>query len=134
MAEQAVNSIYALLQRPEILCDNIIKNLTRRAFSPKKSANKSQPRPKSQDPDAMAEDNQAEEANRTATQGGDDGEDKDVAEKLANRAPASKDTKELRTYRGKGAKHILRRNESNGENSQSRFEIAFLGCLSNMTR
>ncbi|KAK7694121.1 hypothetical protein QCA50_003697 [Cerrena zonata] len=135
MAEQAVNTIYALAQRPDILCDNIIKNLTRRAFSPKKSANKSQPRPNSQDPDAMAEDNEAEEANRTATQGGDDGEDKDVgdafelsqllfivghvaikhivylelverewkrqkhereqAEKLANRAPASKDTEEL---------------------------------------
>lgn len=32
MAEQAINTIYALGEHPDALCDTMIKNLTRRAF------------------------------------------------------------------------------------------------------
>lgn len=35
MAEQAINTIYALGEHPDALCNNLIKNLTRRAFEPK---------------------------------------------------------------------------------------------------
>lgn len=35
MAEQAINTVYALAERPDIFCDNLIKNLTRRVFGPK---------------------------------------------------------------------------------------------------
>ena len=76
MAEQAINTIYALAQRPDILCDNIIKNLTRRAFAPKKPAT---PPVATQDPDAMVEDDDTEEANRTTTQT-EAAEEKDVGD------------------------------------------------------
>lgn len=33
MAEQAINTIYALGEHPDQLCNNLIKNLTRRAFA-----------------------------------------------------------------------------------------------------
>lgn len=33
MAEQAINTIYALGEHPDTLCNNAIKNLTRRVFS-----------------------------------------------------------------------------------------------------
>lgn len=35
MAEQAINTVYALAERPDIFCDKLIKNLVRRAFGPK---------------------------------------------------------------------------------------------------
>ena len=35
MAEQAINTVYALGERPDVLCTSLIKNLTRRAFSSK---------------------------------------------------------------------------------------------------
>ena len=76
MAEQAINTIYALAQRPDILCDNIIKNLTRRAFAPKKPTT---PPVAKQDPDAMVEDDDTEEANRTTTQT-EAAEEKDVGD------------------------------------------------------
>ena len=53
MAEQAINTIYALGERPDIVCDKIIRNLTRRAFASQPRA-KTPPPPK--DPDAMDED------------------------------------------------------------------------------
>lgn len=33
LAEQAINTVYALGERPDLLCDALIKNLTRRAFT-----------------------------------------------------------------------------------------------------
>ncbi|KZT06979.1 uncharacterized protein LAESUDRAFT_652146 [Laetiporus sulphureus 93-53] len=52
MAEQAINTIYALCERPDIICDRLIKNLTRRAFAPPSRAKT----PQTPDPDAMDED------------------------------------------------------------------------------
>lgn len=57
MAEQAINTIYALGDHPDELCNEIIKNLTRRAFT-----RKPQPPPSDapvnevRDPDVMDED------------------------------------------------------------------------------
>lgn len=53
MAEQAINTIYALGERPDVVCDKIIRNLTRRAFASQPRA-KTPPPPKN--PDAMDED------------------------------------------------------------------------------
>lgn len=52
MAEQAINTIYALGERPDIVCDKIIRNLTRRAFAPQTRAKTPPPK----DPDAMDKD------------------------------------------------------------------------------
>ncbi|KAF8591370.1 hypothetical protein K439DRAFT_1327448 [Ramaria rubella] len=49
MAEQAINTIYLLGEHPDQLCNELIKNLTRRAFGRQLSAAK-------QEPDAMDED------------------------------------------------------------------------------
>lgn len=55
MAEQAINTIYALGDHPDVLCDTIIKNLTRRAFGglPPGAATNASVKP---DPNAMEED------------------------------------------------------------------------------
>lgn len=57
MAEQSVNTIYALGEHPDALCNTIIKNLTRRAFAPKK---KKTPVPE-KEPEAMEEDQPPDE-------------------------------------------------------------------------
>ncbi|KAI0038666.1 hypothetical protein FA95DRAFT_1567609 [Auriscalpium vulgare] len=52
MAEQAINTVYALGDHPDVLSDSLIKNLTRRAFRRRsKAADAPQ-----KDPDAMDED------------------------------------------------------------------------------
>ncbi|KAF8644919.1 hypothetical protein AX16_008201 [Volvariella volvacea WC 439] len=61
MAEQAINTIYALGEHPDILCNEIIKKFTLRVFSRSQSQSQSQPQeenaaPKEADPDAMDED------------------------------------------------------------------------------
>ncbi|KAG6897024.1 hypothetical protein C0992_004552 [Termitomyces sp. T32_za158] len=48
LAEQAINTIYALGEHPDVLCNEIIKNLTRRAFNQDrkpKTSTESQPSP-----------------------------------------------------------------------------------------
>ena len=50
MAEQAINTIYALGEHPDVLCNDLIKSLTRRVFGPRE-ANKQ--RERSTSPDAM---------------------------------------------------------------------------------
>jgi hypothetical protein len=49
MAEQAINTIYALGEHPDALCNTITKNLTQRAFTPRSKT-------AAADPDAMDED------------------------------------------------------------------------------
>ncbi|KAH0581355.1 hypothetical protein H2248_012446 [Termitomyces sp. 'cryptogamus'] len=61
LAEQAINAIYALGEHPDVLCNEIIKSLTRRAFNqdrkPKTASAESQPsQPTEKDSDAMDED------------------------------------------------------------------------------
>ena len=66
MAEQAINTIYLLGEHPDHLCNELIKNFTRRAFS-RQSRLSSQP-----NPDAMDEDLHQDEssvAKPTASQG-----------------------------------------------------------------
>ncbi|KAG6819862.1 hypothetical protein H0H93_007948, partial [Arthromyces matolae] len=58
LAEQAINAIYALGEHPDILCNEIIKNLTRRAFNQDRKPKinpESQPEPEAMDED-QAED------------------------------------------------------------------------------
>ena len=52
MAEQAINTIYALGEHPDVLCNNLIKNLTRRAFAKRPSSTVEKPN----DENAMDED------------------------------------------------------------------------------
>ncbi|KAI0628114.1 non-SMC mitotic condensation complex subunit 1-domain-containing protein [Trametes polyzona] len=63
MAEQAINTVYALGERPDVLCGALIKNLARRVFGKKPAgggggvtASVSQDTPLDKDPDAMDED------------------------------------------------------------------------------
>ncbi|KAJ7844392.1 non-SMC mitotic condensation complex subunit 1-domain-containing protein [Mycena olivaceomarginata] len=64
LAEQAINTAYALGDHPDVLCNNLIKKLTVRAFTPRPKPNAepaSQPEeeqnpPAERDPDAMDED------------------------------------------------------------------------------
>jgi condensin complex subunit 1 len=64
MAEQAINTIYALCEHPDTLCNEIIKSLTRRVFAKDRIAKKrEQSRASEKDADAMDEDKQQEEDN-----------------------------------------------------------------------
>lgn len=61
LAEQAINTVYALGDRPELLSNTIIKNLTRRAFRRREkkstsSAPEDQPSARPPSADAMDED------------------------------------------------------------------------------
>lgn len=51
MAEQAINTVFALAERPDLFCDQLVKNLARRVFEKKVA-----PKPTQQDPEAMDED------------------------------------------------------------------------------
>ncbi|KAI0723732.1 non-SMC mitotic condensation complex subunit 1-domain-containing protein [Cerioporus squamosus] len=79
MAEQAINTIYALGERPDLVCTSIIKNLTRRAFTRKPSGG-SQSQSHSQeslakDPDAMDEDKEDLDPETSSQAQTDDGKD-----------------------------------------------------------
>lgn len=83
MAEQSINTIYALGEHPDALCNTIIKNLTRRAFAlkPKKT-----PVPE-KTPEAMDQDQPADEktedgdvANMTEDGSVQSEEDKDIGD------------------------------------------------------
>lgn len=54
LAEQAINTVYALGDHPDVWCDALIKNLTRRAFEPRPAATPPPTEPK--DTDVMDED------------------------------------------------------------------------------
>ncbi|KIJ62112.1 hypothetical protein HYDPIDRAFT_30664 [Hydnomerulius pinastri MD-312] len=58
MTEQAINTIYALGEHPDELCNDLIKNLTRRAFTRRPQSPSAQDplAEKEKDPDAMDED------------------------------------------------------------------------------
>lgn len=56
MAEQAINTIYALAEKPDHLCDAIIRNLTKRAFRKKDAPPVGPPNPNTDGPDRMDED------------------------------------------------------------------------------
>ncbi|THG99612.1 hypothetical protein EW026_g2781 [Hermanssonia centrifuga] len=76
MAEQAINTVYALAERPDIFCDSLIKNFTRRAFEPKKV--KTSTKPVEKDPEAMDEDDNPEAADISGSQ--DAVDDKDTGD------------------------------------------------------
>ena len=65
MAEQAINTIYALAEHPDKLCDSIIRKLTIRAFNRGKS---SSPKPTA-DPDGMDQDEPQEREQEPETVG-----------------------------------------------------------------
>ncbi|KAI1792515.1 non-SMC mitotic condensation complex subunit 1-domain-containing protein [Ganoderma leucocontextum] len=75
MAEQAINTVYALGERPDILCGSLIKNLTRRVFGHK--PNKASQQQK--DPDAMDQD-EDQAGPSTQTQAEEDKDTGDVFE------------------------------------------------------
>lgn len=54
MAEQAINTVFALAERPDLFCEQLIKNLMRRVFDKKAAAKLAQ---EERDHDAMDEDN-----------------------------------------------------------------------------
>ena len=70
MAEQAINTIYALAEKPDQLCDAIIRNLTKRAFGKKGTGAANPPNPSADDPDRMDEDEPAPQTEPESTQEG----------------------------------------------------------------
>lgn len=88
MAEQVINTVYALAEQPDIFCDKLIKTLTKRAFAPKKAASQQPSQPSEDtdgekpDPDAMAVDEEGSDpsqSDKPASQAGGS-EDKDVGD------------------------------------------------------
>ncbi|KAK0449831.1 non-SMC mitotic condensation complex subunit 1-domain-containing protein [Desarmillaria tabescens] len=55
LAEQVINTVYALGEHPDVFCNDLIKKLTHRAFTPAPQA-ESAKEDKENDPDAMDED------------------------------------------------------------------------------
>lgn len=87
MAEQAINTVYALGERPDVLCSNLIKNLSRRIFNKKPLASsQSQSSQLDKDPDAMDEDDERENVDPDATQ------PSSPTKSAASQSSASKDT------------------------------------------
>ncbi|KAF8890031.1 non-SMC mitotic condensation complex subunit 1-domain-containing protein, partial [Gymnopilus junonius] len=64
MAEQIINTVYALGERPDVFCDAVIKKLTTRAFTPKKKTEQAVTE-KDTAPEAMAEDQTTESGDVT---------------------------------------------------------------------
>ena len=65
LAEQAINTIYALGEHPDVLCNEIIKTLTRQAFTPQKPTSTESTEA---NPDAMDEDQPEEVPHEPSTQ------------------------------------------------------------------
>lgn len=91
MAEQAINTIYALAEKPEQLCDTIIRNLTKRAFGKKNSGDTKPPDPNIYDPDRMDEDEEpapqpepesAQEGTQSTSTEGDQGDTFELSQLL----------------------------------------------------
>ena len=91
MAEQAINTIYALAEKPDKLCDAIIKNLTKRAFGKKGDAAANPPNPSADDPDRMSEDEEptpqlepgnTQEGIQSSSAGGDPGDTFELSQLL----------------------------------------------------
>ncbi|KAJ3827571.1 non-SMC mitotic condensation complex subunit 1-domain-containing protein [Lentinula raphanica] len=76
LAEQAINTIYALGQQPDALCSDIIKTMTVRVFTSKKQADVP-----TRDPDAMDEDGISSES-PSAQHGQDKGDAFELAQLL----------------------------------------------------
>ena len=76
MAEQAINTIYALGERPDLLCGKLIKNLTRRVFG-RKPANSSGSQ---QDQNAMDQDEEDVDADASQQPQTQKDEDKDASD------------------------------------------------------
>ncbi len=68
MAEQAINTIYALGERPDLLCSSLIKNFTQRVFSRKSGASAASQDPKEKNTDAMDEDEESVDPDITQAQ------------------------------------------------------------------
>lgn len=86
LAEQAINTIYGLGERPDVLCETLIKNLNRRAFGKKgsqpSSRNQSQTADQSMDVDeGDGNDNAGHKTNEAeGDESGTSAEEKDVGD------------------------------------------------------
>ncbi|KAG7094848.1 hypothetical protein E1B28_005656 [Marasmius oreades] len=67
VAEQAINTIYALGEHPDRLCNDIIKKLTFRAFTPRNRTSGAEQTQANGDPDAMDQDH-PEDVSQTSDQ------------------------------------------------------------------
>ncbi|KZV63967.1 ARM repeat-containing protein, partial [Peniophora sp. CONT] len=100
-AEQALNAVYALAEKPEVVAERVIRDLTRRAFTSAPmpatgqdgSASPPQPHPEQEkereerDPDAMETDDEEETIKAKAQEGGEEGEEDRAATPQPQAAP-----------------------------------------------
>ncbi|KAH9912294.1 non-SMC mitotic condensation complex subunit 1-domain-containing protein [Epithele typhae] len=70
MAEQAINTVYNLAERPDLFCTKLIKNFTRRVFS-KKGGGLAPSQSQNGNPDAMDEDEGGDPDKASQSEGGD---------------------------------------------------------------
>ena len=91
MAEHAINSIYALAEKPDQLCDAIIRNLTKRAFGKKDATAANPPDASADNLDRMNEDEEpvpqpepesTQEATQSSDTGGDQGDTFELSQLL----------------------------------------------------
>jgi condensin complex subunit 1 len=91
LAEHAINTIYALAEKPDQLCDAIIRNLTKRAFEKKGAAVADPPNASTDDLDRMDEDEEpapqpepesTQEGTQSSTAEGDQGDTFELSQLL----------------------------------------------------
>ena len=91
MAEHAINTIYALAEKPDQLCDAIIRNLTKRAFGKKTATAANPPNADTGDLDRMDEDDEptpqpepesTQEGTQSNNTGGDQGDTFELSQLL----------------------------------------------------
>ncbi|PPQ81973.1 hypothetical protein CVT25_014624 [Psilocybe cyanescens] len=87
MAEQVINTVYALGEHPDVFCNDVIKKLTIRAFSRPQKEKDASEKPTEKDPDVMNEDHpgdmtmgSADISMQEATQATQDDQEKDLGE------------------------------------------------------
>jgi condensin complex subunit 1 len=84
LAEQAINTAYALGDHPDVLCNNLIKKLTARVFAarpkpPSQPAEEQEP-PVERDPEAMDEDQPGSEDSAAASEQAKEAKSGDVGD------------------------------------------------------
>ena len=67
MAEQAINTIYALGDHPDVLCNDLIKTVTRRVFGGERKSRAPSKDPNAMDEDSLATEGETKEDESTST-------------------------------------------------------------------
>lgn len=79
LAEQAINTVYALGEHPDVWCEGLIKKLTKRAFGPKEKNGEDEADKIEEDKEEGGENPKEDESEGSGEKGSDEDEDGDVS-------------------------------------------------------